>query len=84
MADLLALTADLVGIPSESHDEGAITAFLRSELDATPWLAVEQLGNNLVARTQLGWQPAWSFEDTIRSIYESEVELLSTRRRTTD
>ena len=54
MADLLALTADLVGIPSESHDEGAITAFLRSELDATPWLAVDQLGNNLVARTQLG------------------------------
>ena len=54
MADLLALTADLVGIPSESHDEGAITGFLRSELDATPWLTVDQLGNNVVARTQLG------------------------------
>ena len=25
MADLLALTAELVGIPSVSHDEGAIT-----------------------------------------------------------
>jgi succinyl-diaminopimelate desuccinylase len=54
VADLLALTADLVGIPSESHDEGAITGFLRSELDATPWLTVDQLGNNVVARTQLG------------------------------
>jgi succinyl-diaminopimelate desuccinylase len=54
VADLLKLTADLVGIPSESHDEGAITGFLRSELDATPWLTVDQLGNNVVARTQLG------------------------------
>ena len=54
MADLLALTAELVAIRSESHDEGAITDHIRAGLDATPWLEVEQLGNNLVARTALG------------------------------
>ena len=54
MADLLALTADLVGIPSESHEEGAITERIRGELEATPWLRVDQLGNNLVARTDRG------------------------------
>ena len=54
MADLLALTADLVGIPSVSHDEGAITERLQNDLDAAPWLTVDRLGNNLVARTDLG------------------------------
>ncbi len=54
MADLLALTADLIGIPSESHDEGAITERIRGELDAAPWLTVDQVGNNLVARTGRG------------------------------
>ncbi|HMK11521.1 MAG TPA: succinyl-diaminopimelate desuccinylase [Acidimicrobiales bacterium] len=54
MADLLALTAELVGIRSESHDERAITDHIRAELHATPWLEVEQIGNNLVARTALG------------------------------
>ena len=42
MTDLLALTADLVDIPSVSHDEGAITELLEAELDATPWLTVDQ------------------------------------------
>lgn len=54
MADLLALTAELVGIPSVSHDEGAITERIRGELAATPWLTVDELGHNLVARTDLG------------------------------
>ena len=54
VADLLNLTADLVGIPSESHDEGAITERIRGELEATPWLRVDQLGNNVVARTDRG------------------------------
>ena len=44
MADLLALTADLVGIPSVSHDEGAITERLQNDLDAAPWLTVDRLG----------------------------------------
>lgn len=51
--DLLALTAALVAVPSVSRDEealaGAIEARLRS-LD----LAVERVGSNVVARTELG------------------------------
>ena len=55
VTDLLDLTARLVDIPSESHDESAITSWLEAELrrDA-PWLVIERIGLNLVARTQLG------------------------------
>ena len=55
MTDLLDLTARLVDIPSESHDEAAITEWIDSTLrrDA-PRLAVERVGQNVVARTQLG------------------------------
>ena len=52
MADLLALTAELVDIPSVSHDEGAITELAPSASShATPWLTVDQVGDNVVART---------------------------------
>lgn len=55
MTDLLELTARLVDIPSESHDEAAITdwieAFLRREAG---WLTIDRIGLNLVARTRLG------------------------------
>ncbi len=54
MTDLLALTRDLVAVPSESHQEQALVAWLQSELEAVPWLATERVGDNLVARTQLG------------------------------
>ncbi len=54
MADLLALTADLVAIPSTSRDEAAITAMLRAELEQVPSLELTQVGCNLVARTHLG------------------------------
>lgn len=55
MADLLALTAALVDLPSESGHEDAITDFLEAELRArAPWLVIDRLGNNLVARTNLG------------------------------
>jgi succinyl-diaminopimelate desuccinylase len=55
VTDLLDLTAHLVDIPSESHDELAITDWIEAELrrDA-PWLTIERVGQNLVARTQLG------------------------------
>jgi succinyl-diaminopimelate desuccinylase len=53
-ADLLALTAELVAIPSESHHEDALTDHLEGVLDAVPWLAVERVGRNVVARTDLG------------------------------
>lgn len=54
MTDLLSLTASLVDIPSVSHDEGAIADHLEAELTAVPWLAVERVGHNVVARTDLG------------------------------
>jgi succinyl-diaminopimelate desuccinylase len=52
--DLLALTAGLVDIASESHAEQAITDHLEGELRALDHLEVERVGDNLVARTQLG------------------------------
>ncbi len=52
--DLLALTAELVDIPSESHHEQAITDHLEAELRALPHLVVERIDDNLVARTDLG------------------------------
>ncbi|MEO2171309.1 MAG: succinyl-diaminopimelate desuccinylase [Acidimicrobiales bacterium] len=54
MTDLLALTAELVDIPSVSFDEAAIVAHLEAELRAIPGLAVDRIGDNLVARTDLG------------------------------
>lgn len=54
MTDLLALTRDLVAIPSVSREEGAITDYLEAALAAAPWLEVVRVGDNLVARTQLG------------------------------
>jgi succinyl-diaminopimelate desuccinylase len=54
LGDLLALTARLVDIPSESHAEEAIADVLEAELAAAPWLTVDRVGSNLVARTDLG------------------------------
>lgn len=54
MTDLLALTRDLVAIPSESHDEEALVTWLQGELERVPWLITERVGANLVARTDLG------------------------------
>jgi succinyl-diaminopimelate desuccinylase len=54
LTDLLQLTAELVDIPSVSHDEEAITTHLEAELRAVPWLVVERVERNLVARTDLG------------------------------
>jgi succinyl-diaminopimelate desuccinylase len=54
VTDLLALTRDLVAIPSESHDEAAIAAWLEGELADVPWLTTERVGLNVVARTSLG------------------------------
>ena len=54
MPDLLALTARLVDIPSVSRDEGPITDYLAAELQTSPWLTVDRVGHNLVARTNLG------------------------------
>ncbi|CAN5236381.1 succinyl-diaminopimelate desuccinylase [soil metagenome] len=52
--DLLALTAELIDVPSESHHEGPLTDHIEAELRAVGWLDVERVGANLVARTHLG------------------------------
>jgi succinyl-diaminopimelate desuccinylase len=54
MTDLLALAAELVAIPSESHHETAIADFVERELRVAPWLHVERVADNVVARTELG------------------------------
>lgn len=47
-------TAELVDIPSVSHHEAAIADHVEGLLKAVPWLAVDRLGHNVVARTELG------------------------------
>lgn len=52
--DLLARTAELINILSESHHEQELVAHLEAELRAVPWLTVDRVGDNIVARTNLG------------------------------
>jgi succinyl-diaminopimelate desuccinylase len=52
--DLLARTAELVDIASESHHESAIADHVEQRLRALPHLEVERVDDNVVARTQLG------------------------------
>ncbi len=54
MTDLLALTAELVDIPSVSFEEADLVAYLETELRAVSGLTVDRIGDNLVARTELG------------------------------
>jgi len=51
---LLGLTAALVGIPSVSHHEQVMADAVQAALELCPWLDVERVGDNVVARTQLG------------------------------
>jgi succinyl-diaminopimelate desuccinylase len=53
MTDLLELTAQLVDIPSVSRNEKAISDWIERELRAVPWLTVDRVGENVVARTDL-------------------------------
>lgn len=54
MTDLLALTAELVDIPSVSWSELAIADRIESDLRSAAWLEVDRVGDNVVARTMLG------------------------------
>ncbi len=54
MTDLLALTAELVDHTSVSFEEQAFVEWLEADLRALPHLTVERVGDNLIARTQLG------------------------------
>ncbi|MGB5756189.1 MAG: succinyl-diaminopimelate desuccinylase [Acidimicrobiales bacterium] len=54
MTDLLALTAELVAMPSVSFQEAAFVDWLERELEVLDHLEVTRVGDNLVARTDLG------------------------------
>ncbi len=53
-ADLLAATAELVSIPSLSQDERALADHVETALRRLSWLDVARVGDNVVARTELG------------------------------
>lgn len=54
MADLLALTAQLVDMPSISFEERPFVDWLEAELGVLDHLTVTRIGDNLIARTELG------------------------------
>jgi succinyl-diaminopimelate desuccinylase len=53
-ADLLDLTEELVAIPSVSHHETAMADRVMEGLAGCSWLEVDRIGDNVIARTQLG------------------------------
>ena len=53
-ADLLARTAELVAIPSVSRNEAAMVEWLTERLGGVAGLELTRVGDNLVARTDLG------------------------------
>jgi succinyl-diaminopimelate desuccinylase len=52
--DWLGRTAELVDIASPSLGEGPFANVVEARLRAVPWLTVDRLGDNVVARTELG------------------------------
>ena len=54
MSDLLAATAELVAVPSLSTEEGLIADHVEGLLRRHAWLDVVRVGDNVVARTDLG------------------------------
>ena len=53
-ADVIALTTALVDVESVSGDEAALATLVHEALVAVPHLKVERVGNNVLARTELG------------------------------
>ncbi|MGZ8752219.1 MAG: succinyl-diaminopimelate desuccinylase [Acidimicrobiia bacterium] len=55
MTDVFALAAELVGVRSESHHETEIADLVEARLRAAaPGLVITRIGDNVVARTELG------------------------------
>ncbi|WP_225846194.1 succinyl-diaminopimelate desuccinylase [Streptomyces sp. HPF1205] len=52
--DAVALTAQLVDVPSVSREEKALADLVEAALRDVPWLRVERDGDAVVARTELG------------------------------
>ncbi len=53
-ADLLARTAELINVASVSYHERVIADLIEARLRAVPTLMVDRVGDNVVARTNLG------------------------------
>jgi succinyl-diaminopimelate desuccinylase len=53
-ADVVALTAALVDVPSESHQEQPLADAVEAALAGRDWLEVLRDGNTVIARTHLG------------------------------
>ena len=51
---ILGLATALVAIPSVSYHEGPMADAVEAALDLCPWLTVERVADNVVARTTLG------------------------------
>jgi succinyl-diaminopimelate desuccinylase len=54
VGDLLAVTRDLMAVASPSRSEAALAGLVERALGACFWLDVERIGDNVVARTDLG------------------------------
>ena len=54
MTDLLRRTAELIDIASPSLAEAELADVVEAELRGVPWLTVDRVGDNVVARTDLG------------------------------
>lgn len=52
--DLLAATAELIDIASVSHHEAALADHVEARLRHRPWLTIDRIEDNVVARTTLG------------------------------
>jgi succinyl-diaminopimelate desuccinylase len=52
--DLLALAAEIVSVPSVSHDESDLADAVEADLRAVGSLSVRRFGDSVVARTELG------------------------------
>jgi len=52
--DLLASTAELVAIPSVSRSEAALADHIEKLLGGCRWLDLQRVGDNVIARTELG------------------------------
>jgi succinyl-diaminopimelate desuccinylase len=54
VTDLLAATVELMAMPSPSRQEAELAVAVHQALHSCSWLTVERVGDNVVARTELG------------------------------